>query len=421
MSVLTKRECGQTRLLHHALTGVPIVALLLLAACSSTGAAPKTQASPHVTTPGLSVTPAATATVAPLVSQPLSWQPTAASPTVTRPAYVAPTDGNTAYLCQPSDDDLSGANAPGVPAKIWSTHDRGAHWLRQADVPVAVNRNDCQIVVDALNPNTAAVVLDLRLRGSGGGGGDPTTTLNYATLDGGASWRLLPASDPYAMDQLATRNGVTYALRSVLQGNAVTTHLWSSADGMRTWVELGMQIPTELGALWLNPATGALLVDGTDFDRSHTLWKSEDGGKTFSELALTDTRGFVAQIPIGATDWTICTATYDVQSLTNQENALTCSTDGGATWQTRSDASTAALPVDDFTSWTGLLAIAKDGSLLGVVSQGDTPALVRLPAGASAWLSLGSASPYATFHYGGGPGNGVIWQFASRASTSLVP
>ena len=283
-----------------------------------------------------------------------------------------------------------------------------------ADVPVTVNRNNCQIIVDALNPKTAVVVLDLRPRGSGGGGDDIATTLNYLTQDGGATWRLLPASPPYAIEQLATRGGISYALRMVLQGNVVMSHLWTSADGMRTWTQIDAQIPTELDALWLNPANAAILVDGTDFDRSHTLWKSVDDGKTFTKLALTVSRGYVAQIPAGATDWTICSTTYEASTLT-------CSTDGGSSWQTRSNLTLAALPLEDFVNWTRLLAIAEDGSLIGVISQGDTPSLVRLPAGATAWVALGSTNPYATFLYGAGPGNGVVWQFTSEVNTALLP
>ncbi len=418
MTITPLRTPDRRSTRYRARTGMPaLLLLLLLAGCASTRAVPTVHSSPTSSTVA-SVTPLPAATFVTLVSKPLSWQPAAMLPPAPRPAFVAPSDGSTAYLCQPSSDDQSGPTAQGVPAQVWRTSDRGAHWLRQTDVPVALDRNECQIVVDSFDPSVAVAVLAFRPQAGGAGGPDPTSYLDYATRDGGASWRLLPATTPYGMLQMATRQGVTYALREVPQGGPQTALLWSSTDGMTTWKPLGTKIGADLNTLWLNPANGALIVQSGG-DQGKTLWKSTDGGLTFTQIRQNN-EGFVAAIPTGAGDWTICGIDYDA-APTDEQIALRCSIDSGATWQIRSDATVAPIPVDSFVYWTQIFGIARDGSLLAILSQGDTPALYRLPAGASAWIALGSINPYATVLYSAGPDNGVIWQFASGASTTLVP
>lgn len=401
--------------------GAPLlmIPLLLLAGCSSAKSTATARSTPSAqVTPTASVPIGPTATFVPLVSKPLSWQSTAELPPAPRPAFVASSDGATAYFCEPSSDNLSGPTAQGVAAHIWRTSDRGAHWPRQANVPVTLDRNECQIIIDSTDPSVAVAVLSFRPRGGGAGGPNPTSYLNYATENGGATWRQLQASQPYGMEALATRNGVVYALREVPQQSPLTSQLWSSTDDMATWRALGTHIGADLNALWLDPSSGSLLVQSGD-DHPKALWKSTDGGQTFTQLFQNEV-GFVARIPAGASMWTICGVSYDA-APTDEQTALRCSTDGGATWQIRSDPGVAQIPADGFIYWTQVFGIAADGSLLAIASQGDTPSLYQLPAGANAWIALGNIDPYATILYGDGPGNGVIWQFSSKASTTLVP
>jgi photosystem II stability/assembly factor-like uncharacterized protein len=374
--------------------GTALVGMLLLTGCTAGGGATRD-------TP----TPAAAA--------PLAWQPVALPPgfpySQAGVASVFPVafagDGVTAYAC-----DASGIS--GSPPHVFATHDRAAHWARVADVPAPPTTAICVMVVDAENPLSAVAVVS-SARPTGGFGLD---VANYATGDGGHSWRLLPERIHYFITELASTPGVVYALRAEPDLGPL---LYSSHDGMRTWRQIGAQITGLPDSFWLDPSSGALLVAATAGAGTPQLWRSDDGGQTWAQLSPPAFASLAVQAPAAGQPWHICVASYAQGASTSQINSLACSADGGQTWTPRpARGGIQAGGNGSSALQDSLLAIADDGAILWSVYNHDgSAALYRLMPGATVWQSLGSVPSAGgqvhTLTYEPAPGKGMLWALAN--------
>jgi photosystem II stability/assembly factor-like uncharacterized protein len=354
---------------------------------------------------------------------------------------VAPSDGLTAYACA-----VSSALPISAPA-VWVTHDETSHWSRATALPstqTAKLNTQCSVAVDSDDARIAVAVVYWQV---GRLGPDVRSSSTFVTRDGGANWQQLTGSEPYVIGRLATRQGVTYAVRTTQPNPAlIVSSLSASSDGMRTWQSIDQAITAQnlqVAAFWLDPSTGAIVAEGagdptTQPDR---LWATYDGGQRWTRLpnpALITSGQFAVQAPSSNQPWRIC---YLYQDAGGQANQLFCSTDGGLTWSQRPTLNNTftclkctgkpGTPTTEVFSM-GLVAIADDGAVLATVwvpqapvtvpSSGGPPpirTLYRLPPGGNTWQSLG-ALPHSTdaqtgellygnVVYAASPGQGVLW------------
>jgi hypothetical protein len=368
-------------------------------------------AAQHTPTAAVPASPTASPALTPLPAVLLAWHPATTPVTLTReispPQFaVAPSDGNTAYVCSTSPVQPYG------PPQLWVTHDRAAHWAEvdsfTALLPRQATIASCQLAVDQNNAATLAVTLDTD--------GNPTTispTFIFISTNGGSAWRETRLSVPAELDTLASAGGAAYAVFIPwLLRDPLPSRFWRSTDGMRTWSPVTSR--RELGDLgvaqqfWLQPDTGSLLIQ-----LGGSLYTSSDGGNTWSLLSAkssnssssdtTTSNSLLVGQPQQGVPWHICAGTGDTPSSGSPTAfAWQCTVDGGSTWQ--------AIP----SGQTEPIAIASDGSLIGelhtpaVVSGVPQPALFRLRSGSGQWQSLGVAPEFRVL-YALGPSSGVLW------------
>lgn len=294
---------------------------------------------------------------------------------------IAPSDGNTAYTC------LSGYTASRT--QVWVTHDRGAHWTYGSDVPTS-HSGGCALVVDATRPNALIATVhwynlgDSPLQGH---------SLSYLSLDAGRTWTAIGAQQTFG--ELATYGETTYALHNVGEpGAGGNWSLDASTDGLRTWraVDAGQSVD----AFWLNPANGALLVQGYNESGSpwSALWQSSDGGAHWSAMSTLNISAYkvVVQLSGGDQPWHLCAQAVATGSFADGAAPIACTTDGGRTWQFPS------VTKLDYPIFMTIAAIAPDGSLLGTLNDmpgTNQPAasfvgLFRVPLGGDTWQALGA-------------------------------
>ena len=382
--------------------------MLLTVACGRSGAATATLTPTR--------TPAPTPTLAPATA--LVWQ--AHQPPVSlvapRPNNVflptlafSQSDSDTAYECAA----LPGASPQGV--QVWITRDRAAHWSRVADIMTGGLVDACTIVVDDLDPATAAVQA-IRRADSGCvpaiGCGEYHT---FVTRNAGQMWT--PMTGPYTiLLQLATRGGATYALFSQRPQSITQTKssLAVSRDGLRTWTSLNGAF-SPIQRFWLNRFTGAVLALTDD----NGLWWLPPGtGQSWEGFPNppfpAGNGGITVQPPFADQPWHVCSTNQAGAYLNGEPNPhtedLACTADGGATWTIRH--------IPALANYAALvIAIADDGSVL--LEQGRS-SLYRLAPGQTTLESLGPVPPSATVVYMAGTGSGVLWSLPTYYAGQVV-
>jgi hypothetical protein len=363
-------------------------------------------------TPTATLTPAPSPTATPglLPAHPLTWQPIKAIPQNHPVAFAG--DGQSGYMCNVGFDAQGNGSL-----SIWHTSDRGADWIPARIVPTDPSMDGCELVVDASDPSVAALAWQPR----GGGAGDSYTG-RMTTVDGGVTWQATPWEPYTQINQLDSSGGVIYALRETVDsGNAVESHLWASADRMRSWRQVDHGLPPYVSGFWLQPdGTGILIVQSGAPDASPSLWTSPDDGATWQQLDVpggVPTYWAARGLPFGMPSndiaarslqgqfhicvWNAAAGTSTGASTQPSPAAVTCSTDSGATWHARAQGASVA---------NSLLAIANDGALLATGPDG----LYRLGANTDRWQSLGplpgsSSSPKPGLVYCPSPGAGMLW------------
>ncbi len=358
-------------------------------------------------------TPSPTAIPSLLPTHPLSWRPINAAAEPDR-AVVFASDGESAYMCAVGTDVRGNGTL-----SIWHTSNRGALWIPARVVPADPSMNGCELVVDASDPSVAALAWQPR----GGGAGDSYTGL-MTSVDGGVTWQAIPWQPFVHIDQLDSRGNVIYALRETANSSgSVESHLWASADRMRSWRQVDHGLPTYITGFWLQPdGPGILVVESGAPDAPTSLWRSPDDGTTWRQLDVpvdlpsywparfapfgTPSNGLVARSLQG--QFHICVynvsmgASAGASTQPSQSPPVTCSTDGGATWH---DHAMPPLTIAQGSSAaTSLLAITDDGALLAT----GPDALYRLGANVGRWQSLGPF-PEPGVVYCPAPGDGILW------------
>lgn len=255
---------------------------------------------------------------------------------------IHPADGNTIWLA------TSGGG-------VWKTTDGGQTWKPTMDdlgqLPIGA------VAVSKSNP--------LRLyAGSGNADTSSTPTQNASGIgilisdDGGESWRVSPAGvDPgtkfYDID-VDPRNPDI-----VLAGSE--KGLYRTTNGGTSWVQL---LPRQTASIAWSPSNPGIVYAGTWSDDAPvspgTVWKSTDGGVSFSEKSTglpgtSSTRGR-PEIAVAPTD---ANRVYVLltKAASGEQLDMAKSTDGGE-------------------SWTALDTLAKGADIL--YAQGDTMTCVAV-------------------------------------------
>jgi hypothetical protein len=369
---------------------------------------------PAVATPTLAPTATSTPTLLPTATvapaHALAWQPhrpaTDATPFATDNPSVtfSQADPMLAYECAAPDD---GSDAP---ASVWVTHDGARTWQRAESVATGDAIGSCAVEADEVDPEIAV----LWTVPHGYEQSRPLGTFHtFATLDGGATWTPLTTGPYPNVLRLVTYHDLTYALffppppgSGVVNPSALAV----SSDHLRTWTRVDEGFPSQVYDFWLNPVSGALLgkagptQPGIAADPFAT---STDGGQAWTPLPGTPALGnydvYVVQDPAVGQPWTVCR----VGGTPTPSVMVTCTTDGGLTWVTRS--------VPQF--YPLVVGIANDGSLLEAAANSPSglPCRVyRLVPGATTWESLGQlpveGEPQCLgITYVAGSGRGALW------------
>jgi hypothetical protein len=356
--------------------------------------------------------------------------------------YIAPSDGNIAYSCMVP---ASTAVGPG----IWVTHDRAQHWTQVASLPsVAQQLTICDLIPDAVDPSM--VVASVSWARPKDLMGEPSQMAfpdfrDFLTFDGGAHWQPLPGPEPILLDWLATYHGTSLAIVEKSSGDV---SLEMSTDQMQTWRELP-QAP--VGQVWINPATGNLLVLGANDRNQWQLYESSDLGQHWNPLPMpnTLTENPLISPPVAGEPWRMCaTATGSIPASIasistpvpddSDEAAVMCSMDGGKTWTERPNLITTFDNIDKgtFPQPAGEVAVGADGSLYAELmpvpasysSLGIPAGLYQLPPQSTRWQLLNSPPPSdavdtanipVTVATTDIPGSGILW--ASPGNPNAPP
>ncbi|HET9111485.1 MAG TPA: hypothetical protein VFN78_11720 [Ktedonobacterales bacterium] len=291
-------------------------------------------------------------------------------------------------------------------------------------IPADRVNNGCVITVDQLNPSIVVAVLTWMPNGAT----RPSTYDNYVTFDGGASWRKLTASQPLIMSLLtgpATRNGTTYATRDVLTGNAYHNGLWVSSDHMTTWRLIDPPgVTADAATFTLQPTTGEIFAQYGEPEQPSDLWDSLDGGAHWTQInAPTLMTPSPSRYPYitgqsgSRSGWMICSTVAKVAGAATGDS-LTCSKDGGKTWDTLPTIipdTPSANPSQQVAIVSG---IASDGTIVAILTTGSANELYRFAPGAVQWQSLGDLP--SAMNYSFLSGDDVIWSVQSPLSPIIA-
>jgi hypothetical protein len=340
---------------------------------------------------------------------PLSWHEVQLPAEFTAPQTyssigVAP-GGQLAYACTVA------AKTGSTLARIWTTRDAGQNWRFTNKMVSSHALSRCNVLADSLDPTVAVAILAWIVPGAPPSSQEEE---DYATFDGGASWRQLDSG--YRLGQLATIQGTTFALRgaeTTTPGQYQPARLSLSEDRMRTWSDADDRIVAagqHVVAFWVHPVVGDLMM------RTDTggLWVRDPSAR-WSQLPAPKLDSAVSRT-FSLGPGTICGHTSPAGSGA-QANRYSCSADGGRTWEQRSvlapafSCSTCAPPE------ARLIGIGFDGALLAqdaedVARSGATTgsAIYRLTAGGGQWESLGRAPASALLVPGEVPD--LLWAFS---------
>jgi hypothetical protein len=381
------------------------------------------------------------ATVAPAAfpepGTPLVWQPVALLPGTATSEHISvafsPASASHLYACRSSQ-------APGASPTVWVSHDHGEQWSQLADLPITGVVSDCVAYADQQNPNV--VLIDVLWSPDGAS----IRSTDFMVEDGGP-WHELPTWHSFA--QPTTLGSALYVrVWDELNGELVY-RLVVSHDGLRTWQYLDerfLAADLELDDYWVNPATGAVLVEagprpppgvalGTPpQNASRTLWETDDDGRHWTQLPAPDLSGFTVQRATGSEPWRICGVRYDTSAASANPNVLACTSDGGRTWTARPGL---RLPVCPTAHCAGQGTIprvadamlAADGALLalgptgasssGVIQRVDGYAIYRLPPGSTQWESLG-VMPVSDVGLSGDAGSSLLWAVSYTTSPETL-
>ncbi len=305
--------------------------------------------------------------------------------------------GQTAYACSIKP------NVTSQVSWIWVTRDSGATWQHATKFALFNGTpTTCAILVDATDPSVTIATFT----------SSTGQTEAYVTLDRGANWSQLASGQDFA--RLATRQGLTYALRADATAADTSARLAITYDQFQSWTPMDGDLVASgehVTAFWLAPASNEVLAAT---DKGH-LWQSESGdGKRWVELTTPAPAAFTARPLADGRTMRICGLPLGQSAGASSF----CSTDGGQTWAT--------LPALDHAPSCTLacaqlgqfiLGIGSDDALLerttpigDTANTGRNDIVYRLAPGARQWGSLGAIP-------GGGVADDAIFAPGLAANT----
>jgi hypothetical protein len=347
---------------------------------------------------------------------------------------LAVVDGDTAYACVTALDinQRQKPTVQGGATQFWVTRDRGVSWTRRADLPI-LNINQCQLTLDDLDPNIITVFGRAIPLHSGGlarflpsDGNGPNAAVSF---DGGASWQ--PSDNSVFQHATVGDATIGYTTYGFVSSTSYPHALMISRDQMRTWQPIDNAIvaagqSVRWFALQLELGQGNLLAVADDLTDTSTtapprqnLWVSVDGGTHWQEINSPGASAYdyyvvqqrnadqPANRPLQ-----LCAELYSVSASSStqpQPTSITCSADGGDTWQSVSlpPSTTCATSPASSASGPYLQAIAANGDLY-MDDGGCYDTLYRLPAGSATW-QVAATAPKPNLDLTYYPATGVIW------------
>ncbi|MGO8950380.1 MAG: hypothetical protein ACLQUY_22510 [Ktedonobacterales bacterium] len=308
---------------------------------------------------------------------------------------IAPSDGNTAYLCIAPKDAESVTE---VYPEIWVTHDRAAHWTHVSDLPTQpMAVASCGLTIDTLDP---AILVAQAMPSTG-----PGPEESFASFDGGRTWQTLTSPQAVAVQEgFATWGHTTYTMSNI--------GLYRSTDGMRTWQTVTSGIVsagTIMRQYWVNPGSGNLLAWTEHMSTSTSyLWSSQDQGARWRKISTQRVGEFDVQQPRAGHPWVICGISYVAwrNTFASVPGGIRCSSDGGRTWK--------SYPAPTPTSQTQSIfvwSISTSGDIIAVdfLTTGKS-SMLRLVISTRQWQALGAIpSDEDSILYVALPSPGVLW------------
>jgi photosystem II stability/assembly factor-like uncharacterized protein len=200
---------------------------------------------------------------------------------------------------------------PTAPTTLYASTDNGVHKSDDGGLTWrAVGLSGQRVWTLAVIPTTPTTLY------AGVGYGDEPGV--YKSTDGGETWRAagLPGQRILTLAVDPTTPTTLYA--GVREGG-----VQRSDDGGATWRAVGLP-GRSVGALAIHPVEPAILYAGTDDRGEDALFRSVDGGATWSESVRTGYGGITAVVIDPNAPETVYAA--------NENGKILRSTDGGATW-----------------------------------------------------------------------------------------
>jgi photosystem II stability/assembly factor-like uncharacterized protein len=174
---------------------------------------------------------------------------------------------------------------------------------------------------------------------SGGGAGEPAKPAPARfgqNLIQGMKWRLV---GPFRGGRVLAVEGIVNEPNVYYMG-AVAGGVWKTTDGGHSWKPLfDRQSVSSIGSIAVAPSNHNIVYAGSgeacirgDISYGDGLYKSTDGGRTWKNMGLRDTRHIGAVIVDPGNPDIVFVAALGHAYAPNSERGLFRSTDGGTTW-----------------------------------------------------------------------------------------